>query len=202
MRRIRTFAAAAAAICLPLTARGSGSDPKPAAEPADKPSASRTVDCSDETLSQEVWIDNCMPEPPNTDLKLGESYTWLDGVKTSVTKIERITGPYQQGDTRPDTDETLFRVHIAFSNGADIPVKLDEFSTFIDGATNGGEAAIGSYQAGEEPIVGRLAPGGNVTKTAEYIIDDKYGTKVVVTVQRGKEASEPGGYPEFTGTIS
>ncbi|MCX4673585.1 hypothetical protein OG453_44325 [Streptomyces sp. NBC_01381] len=199
--RIRTLAAVLAAFTLPLTACGGSSDPKEP-EPADKPAASQGVDCEDENLSQEEWIDNCQPDPPDTDLKLGESYTWTDGVKTTVTKIERITGPYQQGDTKPSAKETLFRVHIAFSNGADIPVKLDEFSTVIDGAINGGEAAMGTYQAGEEPIAGRLAPGAKATKTDENIIEKRYGDKVVVTIQRGMEVDEPSGYPEFTGAIS
>lgn len=93
-------------------------------------------------------------------------------------------------------------MHIAFSNGADIPVKLDEFSTVIDGAANGGEAAMSVYQAGEEPIAGRLAPGAKATKTDDNIIEKRYGDKVVVTIQRGMQGDEPDGYPEFTGAIS
>lgn len=198
--RFRILATALAALTLPLVACGSDSDPNDPAS-ADKPAMSGSVDCEDPNLSQAEWIDNCEPEPQDATLKLGESYTWTDGVKTAVTKLERITGPYQQGDTKPSADETLFRVHIAFSNGAEIPVKLDEFSTVIDGATNGGEAAMGVYQAGEEPIAGRLAPGAKATKTDDNIIERRYGDKVVVTIQRGMQGDEPDGYPEFTGAI-
>lgn len=198
--RIRILAAALAALTLPLTACSDSSDPKEAS-PREKPAASKSVDCEDPNLSQAEWIDNCQADPPDTHLKVGQSYTWADGVKTTVTKLERITGPYQQGDTKPSAKEALVRVHIAFSNAAEIPVKLDEFSMIVEGATSGGSAAIGTYQRGEEALEGRLASGGRVIKTNELILDKRYGDQVVVTVQRGSSNDEPSGYPEFTGTI-
>lgn len=199
--RIRTLPAALAALTLPLTACGGSSDTADKA-PAKKPAAAPSVDCKDENLSQADWIDHCAPDAPDVTLKVGQSYTWMDGVKTTVTKLERITGPYQQGDTRPTSGETLFRVHIAFSNGADIPVRLDEFSVIVEGAVSGGEGAMASYQRGEEPMEGRLASGGRVNKTDDNMIGKQYGDKVVVTIQRGMQGDEPSGYPEFTGTIS
>lgn len=202
--RIRTLTAALAALTLPLTACGSsaGDDPKQS-KPADKPAPSKSVDCKDENLSQSDWIDHCQPKPQDPHLKVGQSYTWIDGVRTSVTKIERLTGPYQQGDTKPASTETLFRVHLKVTNRAEIPVDLGDISPYVEGATNGGTAATGTYQRGEEPLEGRLAPGGTVTKTEDNVIEKRYGDKVVVTVQRGDSSNdEPAGYPEFTGTIS
>jgi hypothetical protein len=54
-------------------------------------------------------------------------------------------------------------------------VKLDELSVFIEGATNGGEAATTGFATDSQPLEGRLAPGVSATKTDDNALETKYG---------------------------
>ena len=92
-------------------------------------------------------------------------------------------------------------VKLKLQNTGTAAVKLDDLSTIIEGATNGGEAKFTTFENGSEPLEGRLAPGQTATKTDDNVLETQYGRKIVVTVQRSSENLDLE-FPEFNGTIT
>ncbi|MET9372268.1 hypothetical protein ABZY00_31135 [Streptomyces griseoflavus] len=79
-------------------------------------------------------------------------------------------------------------------------MKLDDISTIVEGATNGGDSSVSEFAVDSAPLDGRLAPGTTVTKTDDNVLESKYGKKIVVTVQRSSENFDLE-FPEFEGEI-
>lgn len=130
-----------------------------------------------------------------TQLKQGQFYRWPDGLTAAVVKAERV----QVGGFKDS--EVPFRLHIRFENRGKAPVSLDKFSTIAVGATNGGEAAATGFSGPDNEITGRLAPGVKVTKTEDNVIDEKFGNKLIVTMQRVTNDEVAVEDPESTATI-
>lgn len=211
--RVRAMAAMAALLLAGLTAcGGSDSSDDAAAKPkasAGKPSG-KDVDCTDQTLDQPTWMEHCSDEAgtggdstdeQTTGLKFGESYTWPDGLKVSVAEAKTWTTFTDDDFAEDDPEATEFRVLLKLENTGKQPVQLDDVSTFIEGATNGGEASFTEFTTDSEPLGGRLAPGVAVTKTDDNSLETKYGKKIVVTVQRNSENFDLD-FPEFAGEIT
>ncbi|MYU24651.1 hypothetical protein [Streptomyces sp. SID8352] len=217
LMRVRATAAVAAMLLAAVTGCGGSDDgkdvatkPQPATPtaPAESTGAGNPeVDCSDESLSQADWIEHCAEEGGGTGgdgtagrltgLKFGESFTWPDGLKVSVVDAKEWTKFVEDDYSEDDPEATEFRIRLKITNGSKAPVKLDDLSTFIDGATNGGEASTTQFVTDSDPLEGRLAPGVTVTKTDDNSLESRYGKKIVVTVQRSGED-----FPEFEGEIT
>lgn len=195
--RTRTIAALVLAGLLPLTACGGRDDDR------DKPEAKASFDCTSQDVGQAEWMKHCSDEEgssePSLDLKFGQSYTWPDGLKVSVIDATRVT-KFGEYESKPDLDETGFRVRLKLTNRGKTPAQLDKLSTIIEGATNGGEAASTDYEEGSEPLEGRLAPGVTTVKTDDGVLEKRHGSKIVVRVQRWSDDFDQA-FPEFTGTI-
>ncbi|MBQ1164909.1 hypothetical protein KBZ21_43790, partial [Streptomyces sp. A73] len=73
---------------------------------------------------------------------------------------------------------------IKFDNGSEQPIDLDDFSVLAEGATKGGEAAVTTWEYGSAEITGRLAAGQTAAKTEDGVLEKKYGTSMLVTLQR------------------
>ncbi|MBO3681685.1 hypothetical protein [Streptomyces sp. NEAU-YJ-81] len=190
------------AATLPLAACSSGDDdsedPKPRA-------AGKSFDCTTQDTTQAEWMEHCADkatesaEQSSTGLTFGKAYRWPDGLEVSVTSAKVVT-EFGEYDSKPDANETGFRVELELANKGKAAVKLDDLSLITEGATNGGEAASTTYDVGSEPLEGRLAPGITVTKNDDEVLETKYGKKIVVTVQRASENLDLE-FPEFSGTI-
>ncbi|MEV2251577.1 hypothetical protein AB0I94_13530 [Streptomyces sp. NPDC050147] len=207
----------AAILLAALTACG-GSDGGDAGDSADgksangsKGSAAKKVDCADEDISQADWTKHCSDEGADTGadgaeeksagLKFGESYTWPDGLKVSVTGAKVFTEHDAELMESAEPGNTDFRVRLKLTNSGKSAVALDDLSLIVEGATKGGEAAQTAFEKGAEPLEGRLAPGVSVTKTNDNVLETKYGKKIIVTVQRSSEAADLD-FPEYTGSIT
>lgn len=209
--RVRATAATAALLLAALTAcGGGGSDSSSASKSKAPASKSKKVDCTSQTLDQAEWMEHCADEAgtggdgtdgQSTGLKFGETYTWPDGLKVSVVEAKEWTKFTEEDFAEDDPKATEFRVLLKLENTGKKPVQLDDVSTFIEGATNGGEAAFTEFTTDSEPLGGRLAPGVKVTKTDDNSLETKYGKKIVVTVQRNSENFDLD-FPEFTGEIT
>ncbi|MFI0266106.1 hypothetical protein [Streptomyces luteogriseus] len=208
--RVRATAATAALLLAALTACGGGSSGSPSASKSKAPaSKSKKVDCTSQTLDQAEWMEHCADEAStgsgtgakSTGLKFGETYTWPDGLEVSVVEAKEWTKFTEEDFAEDDPKATEFRVLLKLENTGKKPAALDDVSTFIEGATNGGEAAFTEFTTDSEPLGGRLAPGVTVTKTDDNSLESKYGKKIVVTVQRNSEAFDLD-FPEFTGEIT
>lgn len=212
--RARVTAATAALLLAALTACGSSSDGVDAKPAKSKTSTSKSskdktgeVDCMDESISQADWMEYCAgtggdgTDGQLTGLKFGESYTWPDGLKVSVIEARKWTKFTEEDFSSDEPDVTEFRVLLKLENTGKTAVELDELSTFIDGATNGGEASTTEFATASEPLGGRLAPGVTVTKTDDNGLEAKYGKKIVVTVQRAGDTDVIYDFPEFEGEI-
>ncbi|MBI0293275.1 hypothetical protein JBE04_01870 [Streptomyces sp. PRKS01-29] len=196
------IAAVVLAATLPLTAC-SGNDGDSSKNEKPK-AAGSSYDCDNPNGDQASWVENCADkkpapaEQPSTGLAFGKSYTWPDGLKVSVVDAHVFTN-YTEFE-EPEKGKTDFRVRLRLTNTGKSAVKLDDLSTIIEGATNGGEAASTEFENGSNPLEGRLAPGVTVTKTDDSVLGTRYGRKIVVTVQRASENFDLE-FPEFTGTI-
>lgn len=215
--RVRTTAATAALLLAALTACGGGGDKADAKSPDKAPTSASTsktkdknVDCTDPSLSQADWMAYCSDGAGNggdgtagksTGLKFGESYTWPDGLKLTVVEARVWTKFTDDDFSTDDPNSTEFRVKLKLTNTGRSAVKLDELSTIIEGATNGGEASSNEFQTGKAPLEGRLAPGVTAVKTDDNSLEMKYGKKIVVTVQRSSDNYDLDS-PEFTGSIA
>jgi hypothetical protein len=136
----------------------------------------------------------------SSGFKFGESYTWPDGVKVTVVEAKVFKDWDKDAYETPDPNATEFRLKLRVSNGSSTAVKLDDFSTIVDGAVNGGEASGSSFTRGSEPLEGRLGAKVTVTKTDDNTLEKKYGRKIVVTVQRSSDDLDTE-FPEFEGEI-
>lgn len=204
--RIRTTAATAALLLAALTACGGGGDSGSETK-ASEAAPSQSVDCTDQTMDQAEWMKHCADEASedagaqSTGLKFGDTYTWPDGLKVSVVEAKQWTKFSEDDFATDEPNETEFRVLLKLENTGKEPVALDDLSTWIEGATNGGEAAVTEFASDSEPLGGRLAPGVKVTKTDDNVLETKYGKKIVVTVQRNSENFDLD-FPEFSGEIT
>jgi hypothetical protein len=211
--RTRAMAATAALLLAALTAcGGSDSSSDTAAKPkasAGQPS-SKDVDCTDQTLDQAEWMKHCSDEAgtggdgaeqQSTGLKFGETYTWPDGLKVSVVDAKKFTDFNEEYGETPEPGATDFRVTLKLENTGKSAAPLDDLSLIVEGATNGGEAAFTIFEKGSQPLEGRLAPGVAATKTADHVLETKYGKKIVVTVQRNSDDFSLD-FPEFNGEIT
>lgn len=198
----RTIVAVILAATLPLTACSSGNDDSKDVKPK---AAGKSFDCTSQDTTQAEWTKHCADkatepaEQPSRGLTFGKTYRWPDGLEVSVTSAKEVT-EFGEYDRKPTTAETGFRVNLKLTNRGKQPVSLDDLSLIVEGATNGGEAASTTYDAGSEPLEGRLAPGVTATKNDDSVLEKKYGKKIVATVQRSSEDFDLE-FPEFTGTI-
>ncbi len=137
-----------------------------------------------------------------TELKVGDTYTYGDGLAVTVDSIQKLTEFGEYGD-KPSADETAFRVSVTIDNGTKKPFDLDETFMNAEGATNGGQVNFIYVEKGSKPITGRVAPGVKTTKTSEFSIADQYGDKVLVTFTRmGSDADPFAEDPAWTGDIN
>lgn len=171
-------------------------------------SPSKTVDCQDESLDQADWMKYCSDAAgtggdggKSKGLTFGESYTWPDGLKVTVVEAKVFTDYDKELMESAEPGKTDFRVKLKLENTGKAPAALDDLSTIIEGATNGGEAATTAFENGSAPLEGRLAPGVSATKTDDSVLETKYGKKIVVTVQRSSDNFDLD-FPEFTGEIT
>lgn len=206
--KLRTMAVAVvAASMLPFAAAactsdsGDGKAAKPSKNTQPKPAkGDKAADCGEDSeLSQADWLELCGDDAgmqdPSKPLRAGESFTFPDRLAVTVVKAAKVPA------SEADPGETPFRLHIRFENNGKAPVKLDDFSTFVEGATNGGEAASAMFDSSEnaEDIAGRVAPGVTTVKTEDLVLDKKYGDKIVVSLQYGDDGADT--YPEANVTI-
>lgn len=181
---------------------------------ASRPPASSTPDCGpDSTLSQAEWTEQCASESPtaaddeqpDTELAVGDTFAYTDGLKVKVDSIRTVTrwGEY---DDKPDADQTPFRVTFTITNGTTKPYDLDGLSETTQGATTGGQTTFLYVEADSKQMIGRLAAGRSATFTAEYSIAKADGKEVLFTMSRTDDAwLESGSFlgeePHWTGTI-
>jgi hypothetical protein len=211
-RRIATGAAVGALLVLAgcsSSSKGDDTAGKAAAPTTAKPSttaAAKKVDCSDPDLSMADWTEKCGQDGSNKsagDLhkQFGQTYAWPDGVKVSVIRAKVFTAYNKEFGERATGGATDFRLTIRITNGSQTPFDLGKLSTITDGATNGGEATVGLWTDNGSPLEGRLAPGVTATKTDDATLENRYGKKIVVTVQRMTDDLSAA-FPEFTGAIT
>ncbi|MFF4345857.1 hypothetical protein [Streptomyces sp. NPDC001530] len=150
----------------------------------------QTPDCGpDSTLSQSDWIDQCgdaatpTDNQPDTELAVGDAFTYDDGVKITVTSIRKLIR-FGEWDSRPDADQTAYRVTWTVDNATKRPFDLENVYEQEQGASNGGEVDTLSVDNGSRTMTGRIAPGKTGTFTNEGAIDKTYGTDLVITFSR------------------
>ncbi|MBB1256468.1 hypothetical protein H3146_24395 [Streptomyces sp. OF3] len=201
--RIRVAAASAAVLL--LAACGGADKPDDKAAPAKSPTPTESVDCADESLDQAEWMEHCADGSGTggdggafTDLKFGTEYTWPDGLKVSVLEARKFSDYGEFEEATPG--ELDFRLKVRFTNTSKQPISLSDVSTYIEGATKGGEAAGTEFERGAQPITGRLASGVTATFTDDGVLEERYGRDIVVKVQR-MQADDDQADPEFVGRI-
>lgn len=174
---------------------------------AGAPSSSKSPDCgSDSTLSQSDWIDQCASatptdKQPNTELAVGDTFAYNDGVKVTIVSIRRLTA-FGQWDDRPDANQTGYRVTWTVLNGTKKPLDMDQWSETEQGATNGGDVTLLTVDKGSRSMTGRIAPGQTGTFTSESALAKANGTKIVITMTRMDEQADLlAEDPHWTGTI-
>ncbi|MBB1256517.1 hypothetical protein [Streptomyces alkaliterrae] len=140
-------------------------------------------------------------EAPDTELRVGDTFRYVDGLKLTVTRLTEITS-FGEFDTRPEADRLAFRVHLRVANDGDTPVDLDGFHFSAVGATTGGDTRFLYVTEGSKEMAGRLAPGRSADFTEEFSIDRSDGREVVVQASRFdgdvNVFAEP---PKWTGAI-
>lgn len=217
--RIRTIAAAVAALALPLTACGSDGGTisqskgsckdairkaveSPDAAGDEKPPACKGFtdaeleDMANEVLGDELGASLDAAEPADdkpaadTTLKAGETFTYDDGLAVTVDSIKEFTD-FGEYDYPPENGDTAFRINLTFENGTKEPFALDDLYISVEGTTNGGMAEGNWFENGDKEITGRLAAGVTTTGTSDHTLTDKYGRDVVVIVGRLDEGADP-----------
>lgn len=206
--QVRATAVTAATLLAVLTACGDGEeDGKPSGR--SKATASKKVDCKDESLSQADWLDHCAEgagtggdgtEGQTTNLKFGQPYTWPDGIKVTVVEARVFTDYDTELGESATPGARDFRLKIKVTNRGKSPFDLGDLSTLVEGATVGGEARVAVLERGSDPLEGRLGAGVTVTKTDDNALKSKYGRKIIVAVQRTSDDLDLES-PEFSGTI-
>ncbi|MFE2262560.1 hypothetical protein [Streptomyces griseosporeus] len=169
-------------------------------------------DCgTDSQLSQAEWMEKCATdspaadEQPDTELAVGDTFAYTDGLKVKVDSVTTIT-KWGEYDSKPDTDMIPFRVTYTVTNGTKKPYDMDGLSYNAEGATTGGQTEFLYVDAGSKQAGGRIAVGRSATFTAEYSIAKSDGKEIVFTVTRTDDAwlksgSFFGEDPNWTGTI-
>lgn len=187
------------------------------AKKAKKADKADKADCGpDSELTQAEWMDTCVDEDeengtvdeagaddkrPNTELTVGDTFRYDDGLKVTVTGIKKVTA-FTEYDNRPSGKETAFRISVKFDNQSKKPIDLGEFDVNGQGATKGGDTEITTWEIGSKEITGRLAPGMSDTKNSDGVLDKQYGTQMLVTVTRMSEDSDIlAEDPHWTGPI-
>ncbi len=184
------------------------------ATPTANKAASKSPDCGpDSTLSQSDWIDQCSggsvvptANKPDTELAVGDTFTYKDGLKVKVNGINRITR-YGEYDDKPSADKTAFRIVWTVTNGTDKPYDLNGLGYEAQGATTGGETEPIYVEIDSKEMAGRLAPGRSGRFTSEYTIAKSDGMQIVFTMSRSDDAflQDDSAYlgedPHWTGTI-
>ncbi|NEE23034.1 DUF4352 domain-containing protein [Streptomyces sp. SID7499] len=160
----------------------------------------QSPDCgSDSTLSQSEWIEQCATatatpsaeQPstklPNTELAVGDTFAYKDGVKVKIDSIRKITrfGEYDSG---PDAGQIPFRVTFTITNGTDKPYDLDGLSPTAEGGTTGGQTSSLYVSIDSKEMNGRLAPGRAGTFTEEYSIARSDAASIVFSMSRSDKA--------------
>lgn len=207
-RTLATLTTAAAAV-LALTGCSSSSDSHDnAADPAKTTAtAASKVDCQDPKLSQTDWMAHCSKSGNTAATSLhkqfGQTYTWPDGVKVTITQAKIFTAYDKDLDETPTKGSTDYQVMIKIVNGGHAQLDLNTLSIITAGATNGGEAESTSWNNAAPGLEGRVAPGVTVTKADPETLATKFGRRIVVTVQRMEpDNSDVMAFPEFTGSIT
>ncbi|MFE7441212.1 hypothetical protein ACFU7X_12190 [Streptomyces chartreusis] len=144
-------------------------------------------------------------EQPDTELAVGDTFVYTDGLKAKVDSIRTIT-KWGEYDTKPDADMIPFRVTYTITNGTKKAYDLDGFGYNAEGATTGGQTEFLYVEADSKQAAGRLAAGRSATFTAEYSIAKSDGREVLFTMSRTDSAwlesgSVLGDDPNWTGTI-
>ncbi|WP_225794773.1 hypothetical protein [Streptomyces aculeolatus] len=229
--RIRTIAAAVAALALPLTACGSdggtvsqskGSckdairdlvkDPDAAGD--EKPPACEGfTDAELEDMAKEVLGDELAgsldvdaeepaEEKPAADTSLTVGETFTYDDGLAVTVDSiREFSDFGEFDYPPEDGDTAFRINLTFDNGTKKPFSLDDLYLSVEGATNGGAAEGNYWENGSKEITGRVAPGVATNGTSDHTLAAKYGRDVVVTLGRLDEANLMADDLEWSGSI-
>jgi hypothetical protein len=118
-------------------------------------------DCGpDSTLSQSEWMEQCATatpstEQPDTELAVGDTFAYTDGLKVKVDSIRQITR-FGEYDSRPDAGQIPFRVTFTVTNGTDKPYDLDALGATAEGGTTGGETRFLYVTVGSAEKDGRL----------------------------------------------
>ncbi|WP_158690670.1 hypothetical protein [Streptomyces sp. 142MFCol3.1] len=120
---------------------------------------------------------------PDTELAVGDTFAYEDGLRAKVTGINKITQFGEYGD-RPEAGKTAFRVKFQVSNNTAKPYDLDSLSCSAEGCTTGGETGFITVEPGSKQDAGRLATGRTGAFTSEYSITMSDGTTIVFTVIR------------------
>ncbi|MFI6495250.1 hypothetical protein [Streptomyces sp. NPDC050564] len=211
----RIALSAAAVLAATLTACSSNDTQQGKAERGGATAAaSKPADCGpDSTLSQSDWIDQCSSESassddkqPETELAVGDTFAYKDGLRVKVTGINKIT-QFGEYDDRPEADKTAFRVKFEVTNGTRKPYDLDSLSYNAEGGTTGGETEFITVEPGSKQSTGRLATGRTGAFTSEYSIAKSDGNTIVFTVSRTDDAflkddsAYLGDDPNWTGDI-
>ncbi|MBJ6617943.1 MULTISPECIES: hypothetical protein [unclassified Streptomyces] len=214
-RATAVAAVVAAVLTATLSACGSDESKQGTAErataAAESAPASSTPDCGDGDLSQADWMEDCAddgPEKgdrPETELAVGDTFAYTDGLKVKVDSITTIT-EWGEYDTEPEAGQTPFRVTWTITNGTKKPYDLDEFGYQAQGATTGGETESLYVELGSKQMTGRLAAGRSGTFTSEYSLAKTDGKDILFTMSRMDEQwLEDGSFlgedPHWTGTI-
>lgn len=213
--RTRTTLAASllAAGALALTACGSSSSDDSSSAASSKATspvgtpAGKGINCSDPGLPQADWEAHCdktaAGHADSLSKQFGQTYAWLDGVKVSVTEAKIFTDYDKSIGEKATPGTTDYEVMIKVTNGGHVPVDLSDLSVITEGATNGGEASLLPVSNAAPGLEGRLAPGVTVIKADTESLENKFGRRIVVTVQRTVPGSiELQASPEFTGSIT
>ncbi|MFH9569726.1 hypothetical protein ACH4MG_04135 [Streptomyces sp. NPDC017454] len=194
----RAVALVSAAVLAVMLTACSSDEPKQgtaerAAENASSAPASSTPDSPDQD------------EQPDTELAVGDTFAYTDGLKVKVDSITTIT-KWGEYDTKPEVGQTPFRVTWTVTNGTKKPYDLDQFGYQAQGATTGGETESLYVEVGSKQMTGRLAAGRSGTFTSEYSLAKTDGKDVLFTMTRMDEQwLEDGSFlaedPNWTGTI-
>ncbi|MFB6636277.1 hypothetical protein ACFCYF_03370 [Streptomyces chartreusis] len=144
-------------------------------------------------------------EKPDTELAVGDTFAYSDGLKAKVDSITTIT-KWGEYDSKPDGDQTPFRVTFTVTNGTKKPYDMDSFGFNAEGATTGGQTEFLYVEEGSKQAGGRIAAGRSATFTSEYSLAKSGGKEVLFTMSRSDDAwLESGSFlgddPNWTGTI-
>ncbi|MFJ4982147.1 hypothetical protein ACIP6X_43905 [Streptomyces coeruleorubidus] len=167
----------------------------------------------DSTLSQSEWIEQCATvsptlstEQPDTELAVGDTFAYKDGLKIKVDSIRKITR-FGEYDSRPDPGQVPFRITFTVTNGLDKPYDLDGLIPAAEGGTTGGQTSSLYVSLDSKEMDGRLSPGRDGTFTEEYSIAERDATSIVFSMSRSDEAwlqqnsAWLGEDPHWTGVI-